>query len=107
MRITVWEYEKILVSIDPAHFRTEEELLKALDVQHYPDQEFNVRLEDGDKRADFMFDGSDGLDILAVLCYRGIADVAFSLIIPATKHSQYMKDLVTPTGEILLVQDGE
>ena len=107
MRITVWEYEKILVSINPAHFSTEEELLKALAVQRYPDQEFNVRLDDGDERVDFMFDGSDGLDILAVLCYRGMADVAFSLTIPAARHSRYMKDLVTPTEEVLLAQECE
>lgn len=74
-------------------------------MQRYPDQEFNVRLDDGDKRADFMFDGSDGLDILAVLCHRGMVDVAFSLIIPATKYSQYMEDLITPAGEVLLAQD--
>ena len=73
MRITVWEHEKVLVSINPAHFHNEVELLKALSVQRY----------------------------------RGMAEVAFSLVIPATKNQKYMKEWVTPAGEVRLAQNDE
>ena len=103
MRITVWEHQKALVSINPARFSTETELLQALDVQRYPDQEFYVRIEDGDDRCiNFMFDGSDGLDILAVLCHRGMADVIFSMDIPAIDKSGYLQAFSTPESEIML-----
>jgi len=105
MRITVWESQKLLVSIDPLRFTSEKELLEALKVQSCPDQEFQVRLDDGDKRREFFFDGSDGLDILAVLCHRGMVDVVLSLEIPARSTSRYMRDWVTPEEEILLVRD--
>jgi len=103
MRITVWEFEKLLVSIDPNQFDTESALLKALEVQRHPDQEFYVRLEDGERFANFMFDGSDGLDIIAVLCHRGMADVAFSLDISAADRMGFGDDLATPEEELTLV----
>ena len=41
MRITVWQYEENpVVSIDPLRFKAEAELVKALRVQNYPDEEF-------------------------------------------------------------------
>jgi hypothetical protein len=104
MRITVWEYHNLLVSINPARFDTEAELLQALEVQRHPDQEFYVRLEDADRCVNFMFDGSDGLDIHAVLCHRAMADVVFGLEISAIDRSGYINELMTPEEEILLAR---
>ena len=106
MRITVWEHREPMVSLDPARYHTEAELLKALRVQQYPDQEFCVRIDDADKRKDFLFDGSDALDILAVLCFRGLVDIVFDLDIPAYGRSRYMKKFTTPEKDILLKTDG-
>ena len=99
MRITVWEYglEPIL-SIDPTRFNSEAELIKILDIQPYPDMEYSVRIEDDGRVKNFSFDGSDGLHILAVLCYRGMADTVFNLDIPAADRG-YMSKYVTPEEE--------
>jgi len=101
MRITVWEFDKLLISIDPSRYDTESALLKALEVQRHPDQEFFVRIEDKNRCINFMFDGSDGLDILAVLCHRCMADVIFSLEISAVDRSGYTREYITPNEEVL------
>jgi len=104
MRITVWEGQELLVSIDPLRFTSEKVLLEALKVRSCPDQEFRVRLDDDDKRREFFFDGTDGLDILAVLCHRGMVNLVFSLEIPACRTSKYMKDWITPEEEVVLIR---
>jgi len=105
MRITVWEHQDLLVSINPLRYKSEQELLKALKVQSFPDQEYHVRLDDGSNSTDFFFDGSDGLDIIAVLCHRGMANVVFTLDISAHRSSRYMKERATPDAEVLLESD--
>jgi len=101
MRITVWEFDKLLVSLDTAKFNSETTLLKALEVQRHPDQEFYVRFEDNNRCVNFLFDGSDGLDILAVLCYRGMNDIVFNLDIPAINNTGYAVGFTTPEHEVL------
>ena len=103
MRITVWEYQDPLVSIDPMRFSTEAELIATLDIQRLPDQEYFVRVEDGNKKKEFHFDGSDGLHVVGILCYRGMSDVVFSLDIPCVESGslkKYRKEFITPEQEI-------
>ena len=95
MRITVWEYEKPVLSIDPARFYTEAELIAALDIQRYPDQEYFVRVEEGGRKKEFLFDGSDGLHFVGVLCYRGMFDMVLGLDIPCVDE-KYCWKFVTP-----------
>jgi hypothetical protein len=100
MRITVWELDKLVISIDPAGFGTEAELIAALDVQRHPDQEYFVRLEDGKRKKEFLFDGSDGLQFIGVLIYRGMSDMVFSLDIPCVETQGYLEEFDTPEQEI-------
>jgi hypothetical protein len=103
MRITVWEYQDPILSIDPLRFDTEAELITTLDIQRHPDQEYFVRVEDGNRDKEFHFDGSDGLHFVGVLLYRGMADIVFSLDIPCVESgglTKYCKMFITPEQEI-------
>ena len=100
MRITVWEYEKPVLSIDPLRFDSEAELIATLDIQWHPDQEYFVRLEDSKRKKEFLFDGSDGLQFIGVLIYRGMFDMVFSLDIPCVEERGYLDEFDTPEQEM-------
>ena len=100
MRITVWELDKLVISIDPLRVDTETELIAALDVQRHPDQEYFVRLEDGKRKKEFLFDGSDGLQFIGVLISRGMSDMVFGLDIPCVETQGYLEEFITPEQEI-------
>ena len=82
LTITVWQYNEVILSLDPTKFESEEDVIKAFRVQKCPDEEFNARIDDGERIKDCTFDGDDGLVILAILCYRGLKEELFSLYIP-------------------------
>lgn len=101
MRITVWQYdENPVVSIDPLRFETEDALIKALCVQRHPDEEFFVRVERDGKTKEFHFDGDDGLQFIAALCHRGLADIIFDLHIPCVTEEKWYKEFITPEDEV-------
>ena len=100
MRITVWEYQDPILSIDPLRFDSEAELIATLNIQRHPDQEYLVRVEDGKRKKEFLFDGSDGLHFVGVLLYRGMADIVFSLGIPCVENNGYLDKFDTPEQEI-------
>jgi hypothetical protein len=78
-------------------------LIKALDMQKYPDEEFYARIEDENRRKEFSFDGSDGLQFIAVLYMRGLSDLIFDMDVPCCNEvGCAMEDLVTPVDEIHL-----
>jgi hypothetical protein len=64
---------------DPTQFESEDAVIKAFQVQRFPDEEFTAKIEDGERVKYCMFDGEDALLLLAVLCYRGLTDLVFSL----------------------------
>lgn len=103
MRITIWNYKKDVVSVNPARFDTVSSLIKAIDMQKYPDEEFHVRVEDDDRRKEFYFDGADGIHIIAALFMKGLIDVVFDLDIPSSSGvGNYMANTPTPTDEVSL-----
>jgi len=79
MKITVRQYDEEIFSADPTQFASEEAVIKAFRLAKHPDEEFTAKIEDGERVKYCMFDGVDGLVILAVLCYRGLKDLVFSL----------------------------
>ena len=79
MKITVRRYDGIILEADPTQFESEEAVIKAFQVQRFPDEEFTAKIEDGERVKYCMFDGEDALLLLAVLCYRGLNDLVFSL----------------------------
>ena len=79
MKITVRQYGEEILSADPTNFDSEEAVIKAFCLAKHPDEEFTAKIEDGKRVKYCMFDGDDGLVILAVLCYRGLNDLVFSL----------------------------
>ena len=84
MKFTVYQYGKIVLSADPTQYDSEDAVIKAFQVQKHPDEEFEVKIEDGERAKYCMFDGDNALLILAILCYRGLKDEVFSLNIPYT-----------------------
>ena len=82
MKITVRQYGKVIFSADPTQFESEDAVIKAFGLARVPDEEFTAKIEDGERAKYVMSDGDDTLVIFAVLCYRGLEDVAFSLRIP-------------------------
>ena len=79
MNTTVKRYGDVILTADPAQFESEEAVIKAFQVQKYPDEEFSAKIEDGERIKYCSFDGEDALLLLAVLCYRGLKDLVFSL----------------------------
>lgn len=79
MKITVRRYDGIVLTADPTQFDSEEAVIKAFQVQRFPDEEFTAKIEDGERVKYCMFDGEDALLLLAVLCFRGLKDLVFSL----------------------------
>ncbi|MCL1882678.1 MAG: hypothetical protein FWF81_02865 [Defluviitaleaceae bacterium] len=79
MKITVRRYDGIILEADPTQFESEEAVIKAFQVQRFPDEEFSAKIEDGERVKYCSFDGEDALLLLAVLCYRGLRDLVFSL----------------------------
>jgi hypothetical protein len=82
LRIIVLQYGKVVLSLDPTDFATEDEVVKAFGIQRVPDEEYTVRIENGTRVKQCHFDGDDALVIIAVLCYRGLQDEVFSFNIP-------------------------
>jgi len=82
LKIIVRQYGKIVFTADPTQFESEEAVIKAFSLAKVPDEEFTAKLEDGERVKYVMSDGDDALMIFAVLCYRGLNDVVFSLCIP-------------------------
>jgi len=79
MKITVRQYGDEILSANPTNFDSEEAVIKAFRLAKHPDEEFTAKIEDGERVKYCMLDGDDGLVILAVLCYRGLKDLVFSL----------------------------
>ena len=79
MKITVRRYGDVILTADPTQFESEEAVIKAFQVQKYPDEEFSAKIEDGERVKYCSVDGEDALLLLAVLCYRGLKDLVFSL----------------------------
>ena len=79
VKFTIRQYGEIVLCLDPTRFDTEEEVIKAFRIQKHPDEEFTAKIEDGERVKYCMFDGEDALLLLAVLCYRGLKDLVFSL----------------------------
>jgi len=85
VKFTVWRRGKEpVLGSDPTSFDSEEDVVKAFSVQVCPDEEFSVKIEDGERVKYCSFDGQDGLVILAILCYRGLKDEVFSMYIKHT-----------------------
>jgi len=82
MIITIRQYGDVILSADPTKFDSEEEVIKMFRLAKHPDEEFTAKIEDGSRAKYCMFDGDDGLVILAVLCHRGLRDEVFNLLIP-------------------------
>jgi len=79
VKITVRRYDGVVLTADPTQFDSEEAVVKAFQVQRFPDEEFTAKIEDGEQVKYCMFDGEDALLLLAVICYRGLKDLVFSL----------------------------
>ena len=82
MKITVRQYDDEILSVDLANFDSEEAVIKAFRLAKHPDEEFTAKIEDGERVKYVMSNGDGALMIFAVLCYRGLQDVVFSLCIP-------------------------
>ena len=82
VNFTIRQYGKIILTANPTQFDSEEAVIKAFRLGKHPDEEFTAKIEDGERVKYCMTDGDDALVIFAVLCYRGLQDVVFSLCIP-------------------------